>query len=272
MSSVVLAYNSCLHDPDIIALTEILPKHYRYEVQKVELNLQGYTLHCEAKPDHRAICMYTKANLKASLCEKLTNSDFKESLWVNINISRGQHLLVGCVYRSPSSIQENNILLSLLINQSLETKPTHLLIMGDMNYSDINWDLRSSQKAQDEVSGEFLFLKALDDLYLHQHCREPRRIREGQRATLDDLIITQEETEITELEYLSPLGKSDRVVLSFKYMLKGNYVESPVEQLNYYKADYPAIQKGLRTIEWKQLFEERNSKRVTISSLTSYQN
>ncbi len=41
-----------------------------------------------------------------------------------------------------------------------------------MNYSDINWDL-SSQKAQDEVSGEFLFLKALDDLYLHQHCREP---------------------------------------------------------------------------------------------------
>ncbi len=78
-------------------------------------------------------------------------------------------------------------------------------------------------------------------------------MREGQRATLDDLIITQEETEITELEYLSPLGKSDHVVLSFKYVLKGNYVESPVEQLNYYKADYPAIQKGLRTIEWKQL-------------------
>ena len=37
-------------------------------------------------------------------------------------------------------------------------------------------------------------------------------------------------------------------------------MESAVEKLNYYKADYPAIQKGLGTIEWKQLFEERNTK------------
>ncbi len=96
--------------------------------------------------------MYTKANLKASLCEKLTNSNFKESLWVNIDISRGQNLLVGCVYHSPSTIQENNILLRLLINQSLKTKRTHFLIMGDMNYSDINCDVRNSQKAKDEVS------------------------------------------------------------------------------------------------------------------------
>ncbi len=72
---------------------------------------------------------------------------------------------------------------------------------------------------------------------------------EGQRAILDDLIITQEETEITEL---SPLGKRDHVVLSFKHMLKGNYVASPVELLTYYKADYPAIHKGLCMIEWKQ--------------------
>ncbi len=115
------------YDPDIIALTENFPKNYRYEMQKAELNLRGYTLHCEAKPDHRGICihLYTKANLKASLCEKLTNSDFKESLWVNIDISRGQNLLVGCVYRSQSSNQENNILLPLLLNQSLETKRTH---------------------------------------------------------------------------------------------------------------------------------------------------
>ena len=43
-------------------------------------------------------------------------------------------------------------------------------------------------------------------------------------------------------------------------MLKGNYVKSPVELLHYYKADYPAILNGLRTIEWKKLFEERNTK------------
>ena len=171
-------------------------------MQKAERNIQSYTLHYEAKPDDRGICMYTKANLKASLCEKLTNSNFKVSLWVNIDISRGQNLLVGCAYHRPSNIQANNTLLPLLIEQSLETKPKHLLIMVDMNYSDINWDLRGSQKALDKVSGEFLFRKALDDLYLHQHCREPTRMREGQRATLDDLIITQEDTEVTELEYL----------------------------------------------------------------------
>ncbi len=56
------------NDTDIIALTEILPQNYKYEVQKAELNLKVYTLHYEAKPDHRGI--YTKANLKASLCEK----------------------------------------------------------------------------------------------------------------------------------------------------------------------------------------------------------
>ena len=43
-------------------------------------------------------------------------------------------------------------------------------------------------------------------------------------------------------------------------MLEGNYVEHPVELLNYYKADYPAIQNGLHMIEWKQLCEDRNTK------------
>ncbi len=84
---------------------------------------------------------------------------------------------------------------------------------------------------------------------MFQHGRELTSIREGQRPILDALNVTREETEITNLEYLSPLGKRDHVVLSVRYILQENCVEDSVDSvLIYNKADFPAIQNRLRSI------------------------
>ena len=44
------------------------------------------------------------------------------------------------------------------------------------------------------------------------------RIRHGQEPLILDLVITNEEGMIKDIEYLSPLGKSDHIVICFNFI------------------------------------------------------
>ena len=55
---------------------------------------------------------------------------FKESLWVQLEI-KNRIVLVGCIYRSPSSSTDNSQELCNLMSKVCAGKPDHLLIAGD---------------------------------------------------------------------------------------------------------------------------------------------
>ena len=78
--------------------------------------------------------------------------------------------------------------------------------MGDFNYKGIVWE-NWSTPGMSETSEEFLFVETLCDVYLFQHVLKPTRIRMSQEPSILDLIITNEEGMIEDMEYLSPLGK-----------------------------------------------------------------
>ena len=61
-----------------------------------------------------------------------------------------------------------------------------------------------------------MLLEAIKDCYYTQHVDKPTRSR-GQKANILDLIITDEPDRIDEIDYQSPLGRSDHSVLIFKY-------------------------------------------------------
>ena len=129
-------------DPHIIMITEALPKNSRYSTSKAEFNLDGYDLFPEKYPiqDTRGILVYIKQDLKA--VEVNIDHDFKECVLVKVNLRNRDKLLVGCIYKSPSSSDENHDKLNelLLYISKLEDSYTHILLAGDYNFPDIDWN------------------------------------------------------------------------------------------------------------------------------------
>ena len=63
---------------------------------------------------------------------------FEDHVWANIKLQGSDSLLVGCIYRSPSSnIDTSTASLCSLFADF--TNYSHLLICGDFNYKEISW-------------------------------------------------------------------------------------------------------------------------------------
>ena len=252
-------------DPDIIAITEIYPKNYLYKLSLAEFTIEGYDTHINLPENEatRGICIYTKRELKGSKSDAMERENFKESLWINIPIVKlNTTLVVGVMYRSPNCSQENNIALCEEINHVMSLDPSYLLILGDFNYKDIDWNSYSSNKTEKDSTEELRFIETIKDNYLFQHCMEPTRYRDGQNPTLDDLILTNEELMISDLNYLSPLGKSDHVVISFSYKFSGSTIEKPQNKPNYNKANYKKMEEDLGTIDWDSELKNKTTQEM----------
>ena len=59
------------------------------------------------------------------------------------------------------------------------------------------------------------FYDCLQDTYLDQHDTQPTRFRERQRSTCDDIILTTDEGDISDITYSPGIGKSDHIRLQF---------------------------------------------------------
>ena len=125
--------------PDIVAVTEVLPKSKGDDILMVELELDGYDCFFNRSPANgRGVCLYTKKWLKATQNDDLTNHAFRESIWCDIKLQNNDNLLVGCVYRSPSTSNDNNELLLDIIKCASNKNNSHLMIVGDFNYREAN--------------------------------------------------------------------------------------------------------------------------------------
>ena len=83
--------------PDILCLTEILPKA-RVHFNACEYQIPNYTFFTNT--DHkRGVAIYVKSHLQAST-HQFTESSFEEAVWCVINLE--DKLLVGAIYRSPT--------------------------------------------------------------------------------------------------------------------------------------------------------------------------
>ena len=83
--------------PDIICITEILPKNTKYSIDTYQL--KGYNI-ITYNFQKRGICIYAKPNLNISVLEFVY--DFEECVWCKI-MGKQDTFVLGCCYRSPSS-------------------------------------------------------------------------------------------------------------------------------------------------------------------------
>ena len=83
------------------------------------------------------IAIYTKTNLHIG--ETTMTTEFHEDLWLIIKLKEGDQLLIGCIYRSPNSNRPNNASLRKLLEEAADKGSTHMIILGDFNYPEIDW-------------------------------------------------------------------------------------------------------------------------------------
>ncbi|KAK3090353.1 hypothetical protein FSP39_011129 [Pinctada imbricata] len=196
----------------------------------------------------RGLILYVHNSLKAD--EVRMETDCEENLFIKVKVNTHEQLLVGLVYRSPSdNSKEAARRLRTLLKEAADMKYAHHLIIGDFNYPLINWE---SVSACNENSDEEEFINCLNDNYLFQHVTKPTRWRGSEKPNLLDLIITKEENLVEDIEYQSPLGKSDHCVIRFNYRCK-NMSRGPVKMRRLYrKGNYEEMKKELKEMDWNK--------------------
>ena len=124
--------------PEIICITEILPKNALLPVDDCELQIQGFDCFTNNNKSmcHRGVLIYTKKCLKA-VAVNFSELDYQEYVYCKLSSKNSGLLHILCIYRSPNSTIENNNNLNSLISEFSKLNG-HLLILGDFNYPTIN--------------------------------------------------------------------------------------------------------------------------------------
>jgi hypothetical protein len=164
-------------------------------------------------------------------------------------------MTIGLVYRSPSSTDTNNLILNTLLKSVSDAKPQNLLILGDFNYPEIEWDGNTCRASENHPATKFLH--AIKESFLIEHVREPTRIRDGQRSTLDDLVLTNKDEIVSDISIAPALGKSDHVTLLISLACMHKQLSKPPHR-NYAKADYGKMRDELEAVNWKEELENQD--------------
>jgi endonuclease/exonuclease/phosphatase family metal-dependent hydrolase len=237
--------------PDIIAITELLPKYSTKEsvFQNEEFQLQGYQ-HFFGRNDKRGVMISIGNHLKAIRMEGITDHKHEEQVWCRIELHCNKTLTIGCIYHSPSSNREDHEDLLDLINQVGRNagEHNHLVILGDFNFPDIDWSTWNAASTQSTK-----LIDTLQDNFMYQHVAQPTRYRHGQSPTLDDLILSDKEELIEGVTYADALGKSDHLVLSFNIMLEPDLTGKTKERFKMEKGDYDKMRNSMREENWEAL-------------------
>ena len=256
--------------PMIIAVSEIKPKNGG-EFSEADYKIDGYTINpvnVEPATGGRGMIVYTHNSLDKSTVQLSPIASFEEACLLEIRLRGNDTLLFGCVYRSPTAgpdANKNNENLNRMMRTIYAKSYSHVCLVGDFNFKDINWVSWSTNHG--EQSKEAQFIETIRDCFLFQHIETPTRVRGNDEPSLLDLVLTNEEEHVSNVVHHCPLGKSDHSVITFNYHCYMDY-SKPKKIYNYRKADFAAMKADPDLIEWlRELMSEgRNCDTETLWS------
>ena len=193
--------------PDVIGIAESWADD---GIGDAELHLHGYDMFRQDRPVARGaggVLLYVRADLRASAYKPETQ--FPEQVWCYLKDSRDRKFYIGVCYRTPTAdIFDglNHELLRTLLGEFGSTGK-HFLLMGDFNYRFDRWPVLSCDGLTADAER---FITCLDDNFLCQHVTAPTR---GDRIL--DLVVTDGDCIVDDVERLGPLGGSDHGALGW---------------------------------------------------------
>ena len=220
-------------------------------------NLKGYNQYRNDREDgHGGTILYVKHGIEQRVCKPLNTQGFDNSAWCWIVEKGGKKTLVGSVYRSPNSTNENDKLLMEKILQADEIAgDNRMLILGDFNLPHIDWEEKDLRRGARRVEHDML--DTINDCFLYQHVREDTRFMNVQSSLLD-LIFTKEEGDIKNIEVEDPLEGSDHGIVTADFVSewKSRVIQRPRRM--YHKGDYIKINEELERINWEEKYEGKS--------------
>ena len=192
--------------------------------------------------------MYVHNSLNHSACPNFDDLWFDCSAWSVIKLKDNKSLLLGAVYRSPNSSVEKNQKLLTMLRRASTMKNDYLMICGDFNLPLIDWNSHQSRDAENSLSN--LFLEMVEDQNWFQHVKNSTRFRGSQNSCLD-LILTNEEYMVSDVQELPPLGKSDHVCQKWKLVVSEPIFKNTIKPRRNYKfANWGAFKTDLGKLEF----------------------
>ena len=259
--------------PLIVAVSEVKMKNSTKDRVLEDYQIPNYNLHPInlLNDNGRGMAIYTHTSIEKSTVEIKLDSKFEEVCLLEIRLRGGDVMLFCCCYRSPTpsdKSEENNNKLNRLLKMISNKKYSHRCIVGDFNFRGINWTNWTTQCSENSVEAKFI--EAVRDCYFFQHMTEPTRCRGKDKPSLIDLLFTDEEMNVSDIQQHSPLGKSDHSVIVFNYHCYLNY-SKPKDSFSYSKGDYNSMRENMDESEWKKKFME-NANSQNVEEMSSLKN
>ena len=255
-----LETNIEIYQPKIIGVVE---SWCNSSVLDGEMSFEGYNLFRKDKVGSDGIgggiLLYIHKSLEAAQCYKFDSIEMETSIWCEVKLTGNEVLLVGVVYKSPNTTDQNSEAMRHQIAM-IDSIPyiTHKLVFGDFNFPEINWDtniVRGGINSEPQ-----LFMDTVQDLMLVQHVVKDTRRREGQKPSRLDLVFSHDENSIDEITHTAAIGKSDHDSLTWTYICHADSICSNREQLNFAKGDYTAIQREFEETDWDRAAESAGAR------------
>ena len=238
------------HKPLIIGVTETWAKK---DMKDGEFKLDKYVLYRDDRVERRGggAMLYISTDLGQREClafERPNQIPFESSVWCWVTPTKGKKILVGCIYRSTSSLGTNNDKLMNLLKLANDIAGgNRLLILGDFNVPNIDWVSKSILPRARKLDRDFF--ETVSDNFLCQHVKEHTRFRGAEKSVLD-LIFTKEEEDVKNVKVLLPLGRSDHGMVIGEFVCKWRCRFVPKKTPVYFRGKYDTISNELRDTKW----------------------
>lgn len=248
--------------PDIVCLTESkLSDHLNSEVFDTEKYVVFRKDRINQAAPGGGVVVLVNRNLISSNSNVnfLNNHLYDESVWCELVI-KDKKVLLGAIYRPPASVREkNNLLCDLIRLVGDYNSESQVLICGDFNFKEINWE-NNEVESTGQVVDANNFLDSVNDSFLQQHVMMDTHNLDEENQSRLDLIFTRDSHDIMGLELLPPVGKSHHAVIRFDFLLDTDLDDvDGAQQLryNFHKANYAEIRRELEEVNWNELFRNK---------------
>ncbi len=240
-------------NPDIIGITETWATSNNFNGEfNVNNNYKVFRHDRPIAKKGGGVMLLVKDTLQAmeDKCIHNQNSDVLETVWCNIklNCRQSKFLKVGVCYR-PNVNEQSDLLMSKEIEWACKGD---VLIMGDFNYSNIDWNIMNGVSRD-----ENMFIDVVQDNYLHQHVREPTR---GENTL--DLVLSKSELDVQNLNVCYKLGKSDHNIITWEFVTCVAFKENKIKVPDFRKANFNKFRELMNSVEWTVMFRGKNVNQI----------
>ena len=158
---------------DIVSLVETWVSEKMNGDILSEYELDGFNTYFYQRDERRGggVILIVKEGLEIQNNESMKNNQNVESIWLDIKC-KNKTIKLGTFYRPPNTDRECDQMIFSEIKKAIgdRSKSDPVVVMGDFNYGDIDWELFSADR---ENSKEFL--EIVSDCFLNQLILSPTR-------------------------------------------------------------------------------------------------